>query len=187
MKVRNGAAVVSLLFLGFGTVACSSGGDTAMLVVADTATDSAAAGNPYGSGLIDPPLPDEPILTMTAAGKSSTYSLNQLRELEATSVEVYEPFVLANASFTGVALAALFDAAGITDDAKVETLAINEYVYTNTAQAFIESQGILAYEENGTDISVDRGGPIRLIFPNGTTLSKDLDAWNWSLEAISAG
>ena len=187
MKVRNGVVVTSLFMLVLGTFACSSGGDTAMPVVADTAGDGASGENPYGAGLIDPPLPDEPILTVTTAEKSVTYSLNQLRELEATSAEVFEPFVLVNTSFTGVALSVLFNAAGIPDEAKVETLAINEYVYANTAESFTESQGILAYEENGADISVDRGGPIRLIFPDGTTLSKNLDAWNWSLEAISVG
>lgn len=186
MKVRSRiVAVVSLLVLGVAASACSSESDGVAPVVADTASVPAEAENPYGAGIIDPPLPDEPILTVTKAGKSLTYSLNQLRELEATSAEVYEPFVLGNASFTGVALSVLFDAVGITDDDEVKTLAINEYVYADTAKDFTTSEGILAYEENGNDISVDRGGPIRLIFPNDTTLGKNLDAWNWSLEAIS--
>ena len=38
--------------------------------------------------------------------------------------------------------------------------------------------------QNGQPISMDRGGPIRIIFPDGTILSKVLDAWNWSISEI---
>ena len=56
-----------------------------------------------------------------------------------------------------------------------------------TAGAFTDSAGMLAIAQSGGPVPYDQGGPIRIVFPDGTALSSVLDAWNWSLSGIKAG
>lgn len=182
MKMRH--RIVSFAVLGSLVAilgACSSSdtsSDTTVVAPPDT-------GNPYGAGLIDPPQPGETILQVDVRGNVTEYSLESLQELPATTVELFEPFIKARSSFTGVSLASLFQAIGVEDGDNVETLALNEYQYVNTAGNFTASDGLLAYEQDGKPIPVDRGGPIRIVFPDGTPLASLLDAWNWALRSIT--
>jgi len=142
--------------------------------------------NPYGSSVaIDPPRPNDVVLTVTNHSKVVRFSFNSLRKLGATQVTVYEPFVKVRQTFTVVSLAKIFKSANIPSTAKVSTSALNDYIYTNTAKNFTDSQGQLAIARFGGPIPYDQGGPIRLIFPDKSKLSKNLDAWNWSLNAIT--
>ncbi|MEK7295121.1 MAG: molybdopterin-dependent oxidoreductase, partial [Actinomycetota bacterium] len=112
------------------------------------------------------------------------FTLESLAELPATKVDLYEPFILTRSSFVGVSLADLFDSVGIKAEDKIDTVALNEYRYANTAEKFTASDGLLAYEQNGEPIPMDRGGPVRIVFPDGTPLASVLDAWNWALSSI---
>ena len=47
------------------------------------------------------------------------------------------------------------------------------------------SEALIATRRDGAPIPYDQGGPIRIVFPDGTPLSSVLDAWNWSLASIS--
>lgn len=181
MKARHKAVLFAALGLLVAVGGCSS---------ADTSSDTtvvipAEAANPYGAGLIDPPRPGEPILLVDVRGNVTKFSLESLEKLPATKVELFEPFIKTRSSFTGVSLADLFDAVGIKVDDKVDTIALNEYRYVNVAGEFTASAGLLAYEQNGQSIPIDRGGPIRIVFPDGTPLSGVLDAWNWALSSIT--
>jgi DMSO/TMAO reductase YedYZ molybdopterin-dependent catalytic subunit len=49
---------------------------------------------------------------------------------------------------------------------------------------FTDSDAIIAVGQDGGDIPVDQGGPIRIVFPDGTPGSTRLEAWNWSIERI---
>lgn len=150
-----------------------------------TALSSAEATNPYGAGLVDPPQPDEPILEMNVRGNVSNFSLDSLGALPTTTIDLFEPFIKVRSRFTGVSLADLFDAVGIKAADSVSTLALNEYEYVNTAGKFTASNGLVAYEQDGNPIPVDRGGPIRIVFPDGSALSLALEAWNWALRSIT--
>lgn len=181
MKVRY--RIVSFAVLGSLVIAvgaCSSSETSSdTTVVAQVETE-----NPYGAGLVDPPQPGEPILQVNVHGDVTEFSLESLKKLPTTTVELFEPFIMVRSSFTGVSLADLFDSTGITADDKVDTVALNEYRYTNVAKKFTASDGLLAYEQNGQPIPMDRGGPIRIVFPDGTPLSSVLDAWNWAISSI---
>ena len=78
----------------------------------------------------------------------------------------------------------IFEATGITGSDIANTVALNEYTYSNTADKFIGSSAVIAFEQNGQPIAMDRGGPIRIVYPDGSLLSKVLDAWNWSISEI---
>ena len=142
--------------------------------------------NPYGATPIDPPAKNAIILTVTEHGASKSYRFSDLTALKSSVVTINEPFVKKVQRFTVIPLATLFAASGIKPGEKVQTTALNDYVYTNTAAAFTAAQGLLAIKREGRDIPYDQGGPIRIIFPNSSIWSKVLDPWNWSLATIVA-
>jgi len=167
--------VISVAACGWGSGEDSAGASESVPIVED---------NPYGGPAVDPPAPDEVILTVKVRGKSTTFSLNQLSDLAVTDTQLFEPFIKQNSQFTGVAIAEIFEATGITGSDIANTVALNEYTYSNTADKFIGSNAVIAFEQNGQPIAMDRGGPIRIVYPDGSLLSKVLDAWNWSISEI---
>lgn len=150
-----------------------------------TPTPSASPSNPYGAAPVDPPAPTDPILTLSKGSKSMTLTMAKLLSLGTSEISIYEPFVKLRQSFTVIPLATLFKMVGISGAEKVMTKALNDYVYTNTAAKFLSANGYLAVKRNGIDIPFDQGGPIRIVFPDGSTWSHFLDPWNWSLSSIS--
>ena len=82
-------------------------------------------------------------------------------------------------------LATVLSKAGIPDTATISTVAINDYHYDSAAAPMVGSQALIATQRDGIPIPYDQGGPIRMVFPDGTPLSSVLDAWNWSLASIT--
>ena len=155
-------------------------------IYADAATPKpTATKNPYGSSQqIDPPGPNDVLLTVTNHSKVVKLSLNALRKLGTTQISIYEPFVKVRQTFTVVSLAKIFKTAGIPNSATLITDALNDYIYTDTAKNFTFSNGQLAIARFGAPIPYDQGGPIRIVFPDKTPLAQNLNAWNWSLNVI---
>ena len=162
---------------GTGGTSGSAGSSTAQ---ADPST------NPYGVPSIDPPAPNEAVLEVTGGSTPLSLTLDQLNALGDTSITVNEPFVKKRQAFSGVPLATVLSKAGIPDDATITTVAINDYHYASAAAPMVESQALIATARDGAPIPYDKGGPIRIVFPDGTPLSSVLDAWNWSLASITA-
>lgn len=182
MKIRQmGISFTILGSLAVAVGACSSSDNSSDTTVVTPGVTA----NPYGAGLVDPPEPGESILKIDVRGSVTEFSMESLQKLPATTVELFEPFIKTQSSFTGVSLADLFSAVGIKVDDEVDTQALNEYRYVNSAGKFTGSDGLLAYEQNGKLIPMDLGGPIRIVFPDGTSLSNVLDAWNWALSSIT--
>ena len=145
-----------------------------------------ATKNPYGASVpVDPPGPNDVVLTVTNRNKVVKFTLTTLKKLGSTQVSIYEPFVKVRQTFTVIALAKIFKSANIPPTANLSTDALNDYIYTNTAKNFTDSQGQLAIARFGEPIPYDQGGPIRIIFPDKTILGKNLNAWNWSLNLIT--
>jgi hypothetical protein len=153
-----------------------------------TATSAAASSpqtsNPYGVQSIDPPAPNEPVLTVTGGTTPLSLNLDQLDALGHTTVTVDEPFVKARQTFSGVPLSAVLAKAGIPDTATIDTVALNAYHFTSAVEPMIDSQALIATRRGDAPIPYDQGGPIRIVFPDGTSLSSVLDAGNWSLASI---
>ena len=138
--------------------------------------------NPYGASVpVDPPGPNDVVLTVTNHFKVLHFSFNSLKKLGTSEISIYEPFVRARQTFTVVSLAKIFKSAGIPSSANISTVALNDYIYNDTAAHFTNSQGALAIARFGGAIPYDQGGPIRIIFPDKSLYSKNLNAWNWSL------
>jgi len=146
---------------------------------------AASTANPYGAAAIDPPAASEVILTISRKGKVKNYRFADLLKIKSSTITIHEPFVKKDQSFLAIPLTTIFATVGISGTEKVETKALNDYIYANTAKSFVDAKGYLAIKRNGEPIPYDQGGPIRIIFPNSSKWSTFLDPWNWSLMSIS--
>lgn len=110
--------------------------------------------------------------------------MKDLLAMKSLKITVNEPFVKKVQSFRAIPLKNLFVLAGIKGSDKVETIALNDYIYTNSATNFIAAEGYLAILRSERAIGFDQGGPIRIIFPNKSRWARFLDPWNWSLKSL---
>lgn len=147
--------------------------------------ESASRENPYGTATIDPAAPNEVILTLAKGRNRAEFAYPRLLKMKQTTISIYEPFLKKRQRFTVIPLKSLFNFVGISGKDKVVTKALNDYVFKSTASQLISARGYLAIKRDGLPISYDQGGPIRIIFPDDSKWSKNLEAWNWSLISIS--
>ncbi|MBB3601066.1 hypothetical protein FHT40_000699 [Mycolicibacterium sp. BK556] len=185
MRIRLPAAVAAGVVSIMGAAACATTTPTPQHTAAASPTPAAApTTNPYGGGTIDAPAATEPVLTVKGGSAPLSLTLDKLNALGNTTVTLDEPFVKRRETYSGVPLAAVLGKAGIPDSATIDTIGLDDYHYISAAKPMIESDALIATDRDGTPIPYDQGGPIRIVFPDGTPLSSVLDAWNWSLAAI---
>jgi len=141
--------------------------------------------NPYGGVKVAPPSATETILTIRKGTFAKNISMKDLMGMKSVTMTIHEPFVKKVQSFKAIPLKSLFMIAGIKGSDKVQTIALNDYVYTNTATSFLAADGYLAFSRSGKAIGYDQGGPIRIIFPDTSKWAHFLDPWNWSLKSLS--
>jgi hypothetical protein len=146
-------------------------------------TPSASATNPYGGFKVDNPKDTDVVLTVSGA-KSVDYTMGQLKDMADQSVTIVEPFVKKRQSFSGIAIQALLESAGVQPKDKVDTVALNEYEFADTAANFEAAGAIIAVSRDNQPIPMDEGGPIRLVFDTNSKYFSYLDAWNWSLRTL---
>ncbi|MEI6231041.1 MAG: molybdopterin-dependent oxidoreductase [Actinomycetes bacterium] len=182
---------IALIAVG-GLSACStnSGGTANPGQGASTPSPGATAptANPYGSPPpVDPPGPNDSVMKVVGGTNGpQDYTLSQLEAVGTLqTVTIYEPFVKTQQTFKAIALKDLLEVAGIKDNQYIDTLALNNYTYDDLAGNLTGSDALIATQVNGAQIPIDQGGPVRLIFKDGTPDSTNLDAWNWSLKQIS--
>jgi hypothetical protein len=156
----------------------------ALVIFMAEPAQAAPTKNPYGTATIDPAAPNEVILTITKGSRKTEFAYPRLLKLKHSTISIYEPFLKKRQTFTVIQLKTLFNFVGISGKDKVVTKALNDYIFTATASDFITAQGYLAIKRDGFAIPYDQGGPIRIIYPDGSKWSKNLDAWNWSLASI---
>ena len=149
-----------------------------------TYPSSAAENNPYGISTVDPAGPNEIIFTVSKGSKKTSFAYPRLLKMKSSTISIYEPFLKKRQTFTVIPLKNFFALVGIAGKDKVSTVALNDYIYSNTASEFISAGAYIAIKRNGVEIPYDQGGPIRLVFSDKSKWAKNLDAWNWSLAAI---
>jgi hypothetical protein len=147
-------------------------------------TSNAVESNPYGISTVDPAGPNEIIFTASKGSKTTSFAYPRLLKMKSSTISIYEPFLKKRQTFTVIPMKNFFALVGISGNDKVSTVALNDYIYSNTASQFISAGAYIAIKRNGVDIPYDQGGPIRLIFSDKSKWAKNLDAWNWSLAAI---
>ena len=153
--------------------------------IALPSSQAAESSNPYGTSTVDPAGPNEIILTISKGSKKSEFAFGRLMKMKSQTISIYEPFLKKRQTFTVIPIEKFFLLVGIKGNDKVATRALNDYVYTNTASAFIKAGALVAIKRSGKDIPYDQGGPIRLIYSDKSIWAKELDAWNWSIASIT--
>ncbi|SBS78460.1 Oxidoreductase molybdopterin binding [uncultured Mycobacterium sp.] len=194
MNPRAFAVGATAFLVVAGLTACGGdhgAGTSGHATSTPAASTSAAASaitttsNPYGAPPIDPPAPNEAVLTVTGGSAPLSLTMDQLDALGQTTVTVDEPFVKKRQTFSGVLLAAVLAKAGVSDNATIDTVALNAYHYTSPVHAMVASDALIATRRDNVPIPYDQGGPVRMVFPDGTALASVLDAWNWSVASIN--
>jgi hypothetical protein len=140
--------------------------------------------NPYGGAAIDP-LPDTAVIFSVKNGtKTINYSKIDLLAIKSSVITIFEPFVAKTQSFTVIPLDYFLGKSSISPSKRIDTIALNDYIYTNKAANFSKAKAYIAFKRFGKDIPYNQGGPLRLVYANSSSWSKNLDAWNWSLRSI---
>jgi hypothetical protein len=100
-------------------------------------------------------------------------------------VEAAEPFLKRRVTFEGVLLSDLLEVAGVPDAASTVSLtALDVYKVDVKVSDIRSSQMLLATRADGKHMPVDRSGPIRIVFPDSSTLGRNPDLWIWSVESM---
>ncbi len=175
-----------LLILALAAAALAvSGCSTSAPAATTSPPPSAPSPNPYGAAAIAPLGAAAPVVTVVGGGSGDVgLTMAELEGLGTTTVTVSEPFVKKQQSFTGVRLADILDKAGIAKTDTIDTIALNDYEYAASVSDLQASHALIPTGRDGEPIPYDQGGPVRLIFPDGSALAGNLDAWNWSLTRI---
>ena len=146
---------------------------------------AASTTNPYGASTVDPAGPNEVIFVISKGKKKISFTVAALDKLKSQNISIYEPFLKKRQNFTAIPLKTLFALVGISKSDVVLTTALNDYTFKATATNFLAANALLAIKKEGSGISYDQGGPIRIIYPDSSLWAKNLDAWNWSIAAIT--
>jgi len=114
-----------------------------------------------------------------------TLTIADLEAIDMMRTDLYEPFVESDSDFEGPSVAAVADSLGWPAHGTVHMLALNDYAYDMPLADLVASDALIATREHGEEIPISRGGPARIVFPDGTQASPIEDAWVWSLERLT--
>jgi hypothetical protein len=133
----------------------------------------------------------EVVLTVTGdigtanKGRKLELDLASLEKMRQMRVEAAEPFLKRRVTFEGVLLSDLLAVAGVPDSASTVSLtALDDYKVDFKVSDIRSSQMLLATKADGKHMPVDRSGPIRIVFPDSSSLGRNPDLWIWSVESM---
>jgi hypothetical protein len=133
----------------------------------------------------------EVVLTMSGEigthnkGKQLALDIASLEKMRTVRMETTEPFLKRKVTFEGVLLADLLAVAGVQDSAsKINMTALDDYKVDFTVADVRSSQMLLATKADGKRMPVDKAGPIRIVFPDSSSLGRNPDLWIWSVASM---
>jgi len=133
----------------------------------------------------------EVVLTMSGEigthnkGKKLALDIASLERMRMVRMETNEPYLKRRVTFEGVLLSDLLAVAGVKESAsKVYMTALDDYKVDFTVADVRSSQMLVATKADGKRMPIDRAGPIRIVFPDTSTLGRNPDLWIWSLSTI---
>jgi hypothetical protein len=118
-------------------------------------------------------------------GKKLELDLASLEQMRRVRLEAAEPFLKRRVTFEGVLLADLLAVADVPDSARTVSLtALDDYKVDFKVADVRSSQMLLATKADGKHMPVDRSGPIRIVFPDSSSLGRNPDLWIWSVSSM---
>lgn len=104
------------------------------------------------------------LLTVTHGDTVTTYDLAALQDLGAETFDTTTIWTEGMQSFTGVPLAALVETLGI-EKGVIKASAINDYTIEIPVTDAVAGGPIIAYFNNGAEMSVRDKGPLWIVYP----------------------
>jgi hypothetical protein len=133
----------------------------------------------------------EVVLTVSgdigAANKGRTLELDlaSLEQMRRVRLETAEPSLKRRVTFEGVLLSDLLAVADVPDTASTVSLtALDDYKVDFKVADVRSSQMLLATKADGKHMPVDRSGPIRIVFPDSSSMGRNPDLWIWSVASM---
>ncbi|ABG33058.1 oxidoreductase [Roseobacter denitrificans] len=120
--------------------------------------------------LAAPVLADDIVLTVTGAvsqpegGDAWTFDMAELRQLPASSIETTTIWTTGSQTFEGVSLADLLAHVGATGST-IRAVALNDYAVSIPVTDAVAGGPIVAYTQNGAEMSIRDKGPLWVIYP----------------------
>jgi hypothetical protein len=186
VKIRNCLLVVAtaLVVAACGQVPESSG--TAPV----TEYENVSAGKIQADDAI--PAPDEePVLEISGLISKPNQSdvisidLRTLEQMPLVKLKVFEPFEEKDVTFEGVPMSDLMAIAGAEPKAsEAHFTALDDYEMVIPLEEFERSNVLLATKANGKHMSIEDGGPTRIVFPADSEFGENSDAWIWNVKTI---
>jgi hypothetical protein len=189
---RSIRLVVVALVAALAVAACGGKEEKAPQAAAPSASSPQVVddGTLAAGEKISPPK-GEVVLTVTgdigAANKGKTLVLDvaSLEQMRQVRLETAEPFLKRRVTFEGVLLADLLTVAGVPDSANMVSLtALDDYKVDFKVADVRSSQMLLATKADGKHMPIDRSGPIRIVFPDASSLGRNPDLWIWSVSEM---
>src|SRR6266540_2102812 len=119
-------------------------------------------------------------------GRSLAFDQKTLDAMATSTATIFEPFVKKDIRFTGIPMSDLLTRAGVAPTAtKVNMHALDDYKVEFKVPDLMAPGVLLATRADGAAIPIGKGGPIRLVFPPGSTAGKNKDVWIWSIDSMT--
>ena len=127
------------------------------------------------------------VLTVTTVDTEHDWDLATLEELPQHDLTIVEPFVEQEHTYTGPLWADVLRASGVdlADAGPVEMVALDDFTADIPTDAETLDGLLLAHREDGAEIAVEDGGPIRLVFPPENPTGENLNNWIWSVRSAT--
>jgi hypothetical protein len=189
---RSIRLVVVALVAAMAVAACGGKEEAPTQAAPDASTPRVVDDGTLAAGAkISAPKGDDVVLTVSGdigtANKGSKLELDlaSLEKMRQVRLEAAEPFLKRRVVFEGVLLSDLLKVAGVPDSAsKVSLTALDDYKVDFNVSDVRSSQMLLATKADGKHMPVDRSGPIRIVFPDGSSLGRNPDLWIWSVATM---
>jgi hypothetical protein len=130
------------------------------------------------------PAPDEDVvLTVEGATETHDWDLPTLALLPQHDLTIVEPFLEVEHTYTGPLWSDVLRASGVDLDRAetTELVALDDYVADLQVSPQALGGLVLARLEDGEEIPLEAGGPIRFVFPPDNPSGDNANNWIWSL------
>jgi hypothetical protein len=188
---RSIRLVVVALVAALAVAACGGKEEAPTQAAPDPSTPQVVDDGTLTAGQKPPAPKGEVVLTVSGdigtanKGKKLELDLASLEKMRQVRVEAAEPFLKRRVTFEGVLLSDLLAVAGVPDSAsKVSLTALDDYKVDFKVADVRSSQMLLATKADGKHMTVERSGPIRIVFPDSSSLGHNPDLWIWSVSSM---
>lgn len=125
----------------------------------------------------------EVVLTVTGDAGPVDWDVQTLALLDQQSLTIVEPFLQEEHTYTGPLWRDVLRASGVDVDAGsvVQLVALDDYVAEIATDAATLDGVVLAHLDDGEEIAVADGGPIRLVWPDDNDGRDNANNWIWSI------